>query len=96
MYPVDVVRSVQMAQSTQSAAGGATHDAGGALSCALALVREGGVVRLYRGFLATMLRAGPVAGIILPCFELILPWLEGPTANTQSRGEVTPTVIGSA
>jgi hypothetical protein len=39
-------------------------------------VREGGVQRLYRGWLLTILRAGPVAGIILPSFEIVLPWLE--------------------
>ena len=75
MYPVDVVRSVQMARSTNDA--GAKSNFGGAIGCAQGLVRQGGMARLYRGFLATMLRAGPVAGIILPCFELVLPWLEG-------------------
>ena len=99
MYPVDVVRSVQMSQST---AASSKHDARGALRCARALVRDGGVARLYRGFVATMLRAGPVAGIILPCFELVLPWLEGRTTdrnrNTLLHAEVTTpsAAIGSA
>ena len=75
MYPVDVIRSVQMSRSTSDAH--AKSGFGGAIDCARGLIREGGVARLYRGFLATMLRAGPVAGIILPCFELVLPWLEG-------------------
>ena len=71
LYPVDVVRSVQMAQAAAKPA-----SVPGPINCARALVAEGGLTRLYRGFGATMLRAGPVAGIILPCFELVLPWLE--------------------
>ena len=48
----------------------------GVLASARSLVAEGGLARLYRGFGPTMLRAGPVAGIILPMFELVLPRLE--------------------
>ena len=40
------------------------------------LLAEGGVARFYRGFAYAMLRAGPVAAVIMPCFELVLPWLE--------------------
>ena len=48
----------------------------GALECARRLLAEGGVLRFYRGFWPTMLRAGPVAGAIMPTFELTLAWLE--------------------
>jgi hypothetical protein len=48
----------------------------GALECARRLHAEGGVRRFYRGFWPTMLRAGPVAGAIMPTFELTLAWLE--------------------
>jgi hypothetical protein len=47
-----------------------------ALECAHRLHAEGGVLRFYRGFWPTMLRAGPVAGAIMPTFELTLAWLE--------------------
>ena len=40
------------------------------------LVAADGWGRLYRGYVLTIVRAGPVAGIILPCFEVVLPWLE--------------------
>ena len=51
MYPVDVIRSVQMSRSTSDAH--AKSGFGGAIDCARGLIREGGVARLYRGFLAT-------------------------------------------
>ena len=41
-----------------------------------ALLREDGPARLYRGYALTILRAGPVAGVILPTFEVVLPYLE--------------------
>ena len=84
MYPVDVVRSVQMAQAATFGGKDSLkrESTSGAISCARDLVRQGGVSRLYRGFAATLVRAGPVAGIILPCFELVLPWLEGLSTNS--------------
>lgn len=48
----------------------------GLLQTGRALLAEGGPQRLYHGFGYAMLRAGPVAAVIMPCFELILPWLE--------------------
>ena len=41
-----------------------------------ALLNEGGLTRLYRGLGYALVRAGPVAAVIMPCFELLLPWLE--------------------
>lgn len=82
MYPVDVVRSVQ--QSAWPVAAGRNRRGGGragALCCARQLYAEGGLTRLYRGFWPTILRAGPVAGIILPLFELTLAQLEGCTPD---------------
>ena len=49
---------------------------GGLLATLRALLAEGGVPRLYRGFGYAMLRAGPVAAVIMPCFECVLPLLE--------------------
>ncbi len=48
----------------------------GTFACGRALVAEGGIRRLYRGYGYTLLRAGPVAGIILPAFELLLDFFE--------------------
>mmetsp|Transcript_19767 Transcript_19767/g.62930 ORF Transcript_19767/g.62930 Transcript_19767/m.62930 type:complete len:296 (+) Transcript_19767:52-939(+) len=89
MYPVDLIRSVQQTASTATAdrdddARGHTRGTGrrrSALCCARDLYAEGGLCRLYRGFWPTILRAGPVAGIILPLIELILAQLEGCTPD---------------
>ena len=42
---------------------------------ALRLYRDGGVGRFYRGLGFTVLRAGPVAGVLLPTFDLTLYFL---------------------
>ena len=68
-YPVDLLRSLQQAYPT-------IERAPSAITLARTLYAEGGVKRLYRGYVATALRAGPVAGIVLPTFELVLPLLE--------------------
>eukprot|EP01034_Spumella_vulgaris_P021894 gene21894-27971_t len=39
------------------------------LTCAASLWREGGIRAMYRGIGYTLLRAGPVAGTILPIYE---------------------------
>lgn len=46
------------------------------MATARALLSEGGLSRLYRGIGYAVLRAGPVAAVIMPCFELVLPRLE--------------------
>ena len=48
----------------------------GLLATARAMHHEGGIRRFYRGYGWTLLRAGPVAAVIMPCFELLLPILE--------------------
>ena len=70
MYPVESIRTFQQAEA---AAGKTPLDAH---TCLRQMLEEGGVRRLYRGYLLTIVRAGPVAGVILPCFEVVLPWLE--------------------
>ena len=42
---------------------------------ALRLYKDGGVGRFYRGLGFTVLRAGPVAGVLLPTFDLTLYFL---------------------
>ena len=58
VYPIDVVRNVQVAHAAAHPAG----QAPGWLACVRALLREDGPARLYRGYALTILRAGPVAG----------------------------------
>ena len=70
VFPLDAIRSVQQAAPPGS------PPPPGLLGSARALLREGGVGRLYRGFGFTLLRAGPVAGVILPLFDLALMALE--------------------
>ena len=84
VYPVDVIRSVQQSEAPlpNAASGKDGIISGrplGAIECARALHAEGGLGRLYRGIVPTILRAGPVAGIMLPLFELILQRLEDRT-----------------
>ena len=65
IYPVDVVKS-----TVQSRAPG--QPSLGALATTRALLRDGGIARLYRGVGFTLLRAGPVAGLQLPLFDIVL------------------------
>ena len=43
-----------------------------AWDCAKALYREGGVRRLYKGLGVTLIRAAPVAGVVLPTYDIAL------------------------
>eukprot|EP00316_Scyphosphaera_apsteinii_P024356 CAMPEP_0119319148 /NCGR_PEP_ID=MMETSP1333-20130426/48605_1 /TAXON_ID=418940 /ORGANISM="Scyphosphaera apsteinii, Strain RCC1455" /LENGTH=325 /DNA_ID=CAMNT_0007325489 /DNA_START=127 /DNA_END=1104 /DNA_ORIENTATION=- len=70
IYPLDVIKSVQQA----APAGG--RPPSNMLACARELLEEGGRLRLYRGYTYTLLRAGPVAGVLLPLFDLSLGALE--------------------
>ncbi len=45
-------------------------------SCAVTTWREGGVRAMYRGIVYTLVRAGPVAGTILPIYEATKDWIE--------------------
>jgi len=83
MYPVDVIRSVQQSEGVagKSPFAAALVRPRGLIACARELIAEGGIRRLYRGYGFTILRAGPVAGLGLPVFELLLPKLEGLVAS---------------
>ena len=84
LYPLNTVWLVQMAElppalrmqpqpQPQPQRPRAGH---GLLATARAMHSEGGIRRFYRGYGWTLLRAGPVAAVIMPCFELLLPILE--------------------
>ena len=65
IYPLDQVKT-----SLQAAAPGSGRES--AAGVATRLYREGGVRRLYSGMGFTVMRAGPVAGILLPIYDYTL------------------------
>jgi solute carrier family 25 carnitine/acylcarnitine transporter 20/29 len=66
VYPLDVVKTAVQAQNPLKGERTPT------LEMAARLYRDGGVRRFYRGLGFTVLRAGPVAGVLLPTFDLTL------------------------
>ena len=79
-YPLNTVLHVQQSElppglAHTSAAPPRPRGLSGTAT-ARALLAEGGLPRLYRGIGYAVLRAGPVAAVIMPCFELVLPRLE--------------------
>lgn len=85
VYPVDVCRTYQQSEP----AGTATRPRG-LIASARALVAEGGVARLYRGIGFTLLRAGPVSGVILPLFDIVLAALEQRKAKKKASLQTAP------
>jgi hypothetical protein len=79
-YPLNTVLHVQQSELPpglmQPSAPTQPRVARGLLETGRTLHASGGWVRLYRGFGYTMLRAGPVAAVVMPSFEIVLPWLE--------------------
>ncbi len=69
VYPLDVVKTAVQAQNPLKGERTSTRE------MALRLYRDGGVGRFYRGLGFTVLRAGPVAGVLLPTFDLTLHFL---------------------
>lgn len=78
IYPVDVLRSRIMAGAGRGGGGdggarGGGEAGGGVVRAeAVRLYRSGGARAFYRGIGATLLRAGPVAGVLLPVNDLAL------------------------
>ena len=66
IYPVDVLRSRIMALAAGDAAA-----SGLVASTAQEVYRSGGARAFYRGISMTLLRAGPVAGVLLPVNDLL-------------------------
>ena len=89
LFPLDTIRSVQ-----QSTPPGSHHQPPEGLVCsARRLVASGGWRRLYRGYGFTLLRAGPVAGVILPAFDGLLYAFEG---RHREGGGAGPGVRGAS
>jgi len=94
LYPIDSVRAV-----LQAGTPGAPPPKLGLLRSAAALVREAGIGRLYRGFGFTLLRAGPVAGVIMPVFDLLLAafessWSGGGAGPPSAAAAAGPSAAG--
>ena len=96
LYPLNTIWNVQQSElprglehgnGTQSMAQSEFADARGRgiLATARALLEEGGVRRFYRGYAYTLLRAFPVAGVIMSCFEVMLPALERSQARLEGK-----------
>ena len=66
IYPIDVLRSRIMA-----AAAGDAATSGLVTATAQEVYRSGGVRAFYRGISMTLLRAGPVAGVLLPVNDFL-------------------------
>ena len=75
-----VVKSIQQSPPPGSESHLGARGCGGVvgetIACARKLVHDGGVRALYRGYWWTLVRAGPVAGVLLPCFDITLALLE--------------------
>ena len=69
IYPMDVVKTIVQAQLPGA------PDAQNARQVAARLLREGGIRRLYSGVTFNLLRAGPVAGVLLPLYDISLATL---------------------
>ena len=66
IYPLDVVKSVLHSQPP-----GCSNTLG-PVEVTRRLLAEGGHARLFRGLTPTLVRAGPVAGVLLPTFDATL------------------------
>ena len=66
IYPADAVKSVMQADFPGHRKYQSPYH------CMTSLLREGGVPRLYRDLGATLLRAGPVSGVLMPTFDISL------------------------
>mmetsp|Transcript_564 Transcript_564/g.1150 ORF Transcript_564/g.1150 Transcript_564/m.1150 type:complete len:398 (+) Transcript_564:252-1445(+) len=73
IYPLDVVKTVQQSAMPKGAGGRRDQSF---LHCARELWLQGGIARFYKGVGYTLVRAGPVAGILLPLFDVSLAALE--------------------
>ena len=89
MYPVDLVRSLQQSAATDA-------QPKSAIKLARALVAEGGVKRLYRGYTATAIRAGPVAGVLLLASAARAFYLPGVAPREYHEGEHVELKVNAA
>lgn len=70
IYPLDVLRSRINADGI---GGGGRYS--GVIDCAQKTWREGGTRAFFKGLTFSMIRAAPVASVVLPTFDLTNRWL---------------------
>jgi len=97
IYPLDVLRSRINAQGV----GGAEKRYSGVIDCARKTWREGGIRAFYKGLTFSMLRAAPVAAVVLPTFDLTNRWLIDLSDRMEQRKRqgaslTTPEQVGQA
>ena len=71
IYPLDVLRTRIMSGLTAPPADGSGLVATAVREC----LKEGGVRAFLRGIGPTLLRAAPVAGVVLPVYDGMYAWL---------------------
>jgi solute carrier family 25 carnitine/acylcarnitine transporter 20/29 len=78
IYPLDVLRSRVMSVGSEAAVAGSTAGTAGFSGLVATAVREtyasGGIIAFYRGLGFTLLRAAPVAGTVLPVYDVSKAW----------------------
>jgi len=78
IYPLDVLRSRVMSVGSEAAVAGSTAGTAGLSGLVATAVREtyasGGILAFYRGLGFTLLRAAPVAGTVLPVYDVSKVW----------------------
>ena len=84
IYPLDVLRSRVMSApaASASATSGGTPSAYEMVAAAVRdTYRAGGVMGFYRGLGFTLVRAAPVAGVVLPVYDCTRAWLAGTSGS---------------
>ena len=76
IYPLDVLRTRIMSGLTVAPSDGSGLVATAVREC----IRESGVHAFHRGIGPTLLRAAPVAGVVLPVYDVMYVWLRSFTA----------------
>jgi len=73
IFPFDVIRSKIYAQAALLPT---MSDPPNAWKMTQDLWQKGGIKPFFRGFSITVARAGPVAAVVLPVYDMTLDWLQ--------------------
>ena len=86
IYPMDVVRNkiyalqaakMDAAASTTTTSNAAQESLPSTISMMQQMYKTGGIQPFFRGYTLTIFRAGPVAAVVLPVYDITLLWLNG-------------------